>query len=73
MVVLCWINGKEKCWKPWVENRVVSARGIVSRERSNHIAAAVNTADIPTRVCKESDFQRWFRGPEMLYSRDSEI
>ena len=32
-VVLCWIKGKEKCWKPWVENRVVSVRGIVHRER----------------------------------------
>ena len=24
------------------------------------------------QVCKESDFQRWFRGPKMLYSRDSQ-
>ena len=68
-VVLCWIKGKEKCWKLWVENRVVSVWGIVRRERWNHVAGAVNTADIPTRVCKESDFQRWFRGPEM-YSRE---
>ena len=63
-VVLYWIKGKEKCWKPWVENRVVSVRGIVCRERWNHVAGAVNTADVPTKVCKKSDFQRWFRGPE---------
>ena len=72
-VVLCWIKGKEKCWKPWVENRVVSVRGIVRRVRWNHVAGSVNTADTATRVCKESDFQRWFRGPEMLYSRNSEV
>ena len=72
-VVLCWIKGKEKCWKPWVENRVVSVRGIVRRVRWNHVAGSVNTADIATRVCKGSDFQRWFRGPEMLYSRNSEV
>ena len=71
-VVLCWIKGKEKCWKLWVENRVVSVREIVRRERWNHVAGAVNTADIATRVCNESDFQRWFRGPEM-YSRESEV
>ena len=72
-VTLCWIMGKEKCWKPWLENRVASVRGIVRRERWNHIAGAVNTGDIPTRVCKENGFQRRFRGPEMLYSRDSEV
>ena len=71
-VVLCWIKGKEKCWKPWVENRVVSVREIVRKERGNHVAGAVNTADIPARICKESNFQRWFRGPEM-YSKESEI
>ena len=70
-VILCWIKGKEKCWKTWVENRVVIIRRIVRRERWNHTAGAVNTADIPTRVCKESNFQRWFRGPEIFYSRDS--
>ena len=42
------------------------------KERGNHVAGAVNTADIPTRICKESDFQRWFRSPEM-YSNGSEI
>ena len=57
-VVLYWIKGKEKCWKPWVENRVVSVRGIVCRERWNHVAGAVNTADVPTKVCKKSVFQR---------------
>ena len=46
-VVLCRIKGKEKCWKPCVESRVVSLRGIVRRERWNHVAGAVNTADIP--------------------------
>ena len=56
-----------------MENRLVSVWGIVRMERWNHIVGAEDTEDIPTRVCKESDFQRWFRGPEMLYSRDSEV
>ena len=28
-VALCWIKGKEKSWKAWVENRVVSIRSVV--------------------------------------------
>ena len=56
-----------------MENRVVRVQGILHRERRNHIAGAVKTADIPMRVCKESDFQGWSHGPEMLHSRESEV
>ena len=56
-----------------MENRVVRVQGILHRERQNHIAGAVKTADIPMRVCKESDFQGWSHGPEMLHSRESEV
>ena len=67
-VALCWIKGKEKCWKPWVENRVVSIRSVVDRDNWFHIAGVNNPVDIPTRVCKLSDLERWFKGPEFLYS-----
>ena len=56
-----------------MENRVVRVQGILHRERQNHIAGAVKTADIPMRVCKKSDFQGWSHGPEMLHSRESEV
>ena len=52
---------------------MVSVRGIVRWERWKYITGAVNIADIPTRVCKESDFQQWFHNSKMLYSRDSEV
>ena len=52
---------------------MVRVQGILHRERRNHIAGAVKTADIPMRVCKESDFQGWSHGPEMLHSRESEV
>ena len=32
-VALCWINGKEKSWEPWIENRVVAIRKVVDREK----------------------------------------
>ena len=72
-VVLCWIKGKEKCWKPWVENRVVGIRKIVDREKWNHVSGVVNTADIPTRVCTFGEFERWFYGPEFIHSVHFEV
>lgn len=37
-IALCWIRGKEKCWKPWVENRVVKIREIVDCENWFYIS-----------------------------------
>ena len=50
-VALCWIKGKEKCWGPWVQNRVVNLRKVVNRERWFHVSGVLNPADIPTGVC----------------------
>ena len=33
-----------------------------------HISGVNNIADIPTRVCKINDFNRWFDGPQFLYT-----
>ena len=68
-VVLCWIKGKEKSWKPWVENRVVNIRSVVPRENWFHVSGVINPADIPTR--KVDDFceyfdSTWFNGPSFL-------
>ena len=66
-VVLCWIKGKEKTWKPWVENRVVKIRKVVDRENWNHIRGVDNPADISTSICSDVDLKRWFEGPKFLY------
>ena len=55
-LALCWFKVKEKCWKPWVENRVVAIRKVVNRDRWKYIKGAVNPADIPKRVCDVKDF-----------------
>ena len=65
---LCWVKGKEKCWKPWVENRVVAIRQIVNRDRWGHIRGPVNPADIPTRVCDVKDFIVGF-GVQLFYCK----
>ena len=67
-VALCWVKGREKCWKPLVENRVVSIRNIMGKDTWYHISGVNNPADIPTRDFKVNDFERWFDGPQCLYT-----
>lgn len=72
-VALCWIKGKEKMWKPWVENRVVGVRKEVPRECWNHVSGSVNPADVPTRVATELDHVFsgvWKNGPSFLCLRE---
>ena len=70
-VALCWIKGKEKSWRPWVENRVVNIRKVADRDRWFHVEGVHNPADIPTRVvsCEES-LRKWLDGPEILYKEN---
>ena len=65
-VILCWIKGKEKTQKPWIQNRVVLIRKVVDKEKWNHVRGIGNPANIPTRFCPDSDLRRWFDGPEFL-------
>ena len=67
-VALCWVKGKEKRWKPWVENRVVSIMNIIDKDSWYHISGVNNPADIPTQVCKIKGFQRWFDEPQFMYT-----
>ena len=56
-VALCWMKGKEKRWKPWVENRVVSIMNFIDKDSWYDITGVNNPADIPTQVCKIKGFQ----------------
>ena len=72
-VALCWINGKEKSWAHWVENRVVAIRKVVDRTKWNFVKGELNPADIPTRLSSnlvESFSGCWFGGPVMLSGED---
>jgi len=73
-VALCWIKGKEKTWKAWVENRVLKIRKAVPRDLWFHVAGTENPADKPTRTVDDfvSLFSGiWFTGPSFLL--DDEI
>ena len=67
-VALCWAKEKEKCGKPWVENRVVSIRNMIDKDSWYHISGVNNPAGVPTRICKINDFERWFDGPQFLHT-----
>ena len=69
-VALCWIKGRGKRWKPWVENRVVKIRKVVDDENWSYVEGKNNPADVPTRICEKGDFQKWFEGPVYLYTGD---
>ena len=72
IVALCWIKGRTKTWKPWVENRVVKIRKVIDDENWFYVEGKVNPADIPTRICEKKDFVKWFEGPSFLYEKNDE-
>ena len=53
------MKGKEKRWKPWMENRVVSIMNIIDKDSWYHISVVNNPADIPAQVCEIKGFERW--------------
>ena len=70
-ISLHWIKGKEKSWKPWIENRVVNIRKVVDRDRWCFVSGETNPADIPTRLAKgltDCFSDLWYFGPSFLSS-----
>jgi ferric iron reductase protein FhuF len=66
ITALFWIQGKEKEWKTFVENRVNEIRSLVPVECWSHTPGRDNPADIPSRGAKASQLQTsdtWFHGP----------
>ena len=41
---------------------------MIDKDSWYHISGVNNPADVPTRVCKINDFERWFDGPQFLYT-----
>ena len=68
-VALYWIRGKDKEWKPFVQNRVRDIRHNVCPDLWNHCPGKTNPADLPSRglnMLELSISQLWRTGPEWL-------
>ena len=68
-VVLFWIRGTNKEWKPFVNNRVSEIRRRVHPDLWSHCPGSSNPADLPTRGLTSFELsvsQLWRRGPEWL-------
>ena len=65
-MALCWVNGKEKSWEPWIENRVVAIRKVVGREKWHFFKGEVNPADVPAQLSSNLKEGSWVVGLEDL-------
>ena len=68
-VALHWIKGVDQQWRQFVENRVVSIRGLMPEGRWKHCPGKLNPADIPSRGMLPGELERtqmWLNGPEWL-------
>ena len=70
LVALYWIQGTDKDWKPFVNNRVTEIRNCFSPENWSHCPGLSNPADLPSRgltLLELSVSQLWRQGPPWLY------
>ena len=75
-IVLHWIKGTEKNWKPFVQNRVKEIRERVDSEQWYHCIGENNPADLPSRgitLQELKDSRVWFHGSEWIRESVCEI
>ena len=73
-IVLHWIKGVDKSWKPFVMNRVREIRERVGLKHWHHCRSEENPADIPSRgvtLMELKESHLWFYGPEWLRENSS--
>lgn len=71
-VVLYWIRGEGKDWKPFVQNRVNEVRRLVPSRCWKHCCGSDNPADLPSRgldIWEQTNRQLWFNGPCWLTNK----
>ena len=69
-VALCWIQGQNREWRQFVQNRVMEIRTLVPFDRWRHCPGVENPADIPSRGVSSSEFKErlrfWMHGPPSM-------
>ena len=72
-VALTWIKGKNKQWKPWVQNRVNKIKKMTNEADWFYVKTSTNPADVGTRVNSVIKFPRnelWWYGQSFLRGID---
>jgi len=67
---LCWITGREKDCKPFVQNHVKEIRRLVPVGCWDHCSGKTNPTDIPSRVLSSKELRTnelWKHGPSWLH------
>ena len=70
-----WIVGEDKVWKPFVQNRVVEIRKLVTPCQWKHCPGEFNPADLPSRGIPPSELSKndmWLNGPDWLLHKEPE-
>ena len=73
-VVLSWVRGNPRQFKPFVGNRVAEIMDLIPPERWRHVPGVTNPADSTSRgpYPKElADYGLWWNGPSWLLQRPS--
>ncbi|XP_055944124.1 uncharacterized protein LOC129975174 [Argiope bruennichi] len=68
-IVIHWVKGSAKIWKPFVCNRVTQVQLLTSPHCWNHCSGSENPADLTTRGESAKAFlssSLWWTGPEWL-------
>lgn len=68
-VALHWIKGEPAKWKPFIRNRAVFIRQLISPDRWFYVKSAENPADLVSRGCEFGELQNnslWRHGPSWL-------
>ena len=69
--MLYWMQGENREWKQFVQNRVVSISSLLPSQFWHHCDGISNPADIPSRGRSLSDsatLTLWLNGPEWLHT-----
>ena len=71
-VALFWIQGVDKDWKPFVQNRVTEIRSLIHPNCWRHCSGRENPADVPSRGSAPLELSvnaLWRDGPEWLQEK----
>lgn len=72
-IVLCWLKGEPRQWKPFVSNRVAHIQNLTKINEWRHVISKENPADLISRGLNPEELANstlWWKGPWWLSSEE---